>query len=547
MEKMFKLSRRAASAKWQVRKRWPTDVASFLKGEFNRSTGEGDRKAAQAQLPFLAAEYERVVAEARTKLAEAPREALTEAEAHRMAASFYRDMLPRYVVTRPLDHLSHQRLLADTRERLATAREMLGRNEFGAVAAVARTLTQQAGLSIPEDAPAWEVLHRMLMRAFVELHEAAAANLTGNPGYLPSDPMVREAPTGTAGDASRTVEALITAYEADKSPGWSGSSKKAVKPVFRLMRDAFPGRAIDSITRDDARSVVKLLEGLPIRIGLNKALAGLTVPQAVKMAARLGLPTIAPKTINDGYLLHIASMFNWARKEQWVASNPFEGLSVYDPVDDSDRRDPFSIPQLQTVFTSGHWRAPWEDGTGKAGDFWVPLLCLFHGLRNGEAAGLRVEDIGEEAEHHVIRLQPYDDRKLKTTDSRGTIAMHPEMIRLGFLRYVKGRKEIGETLLFAEGVVNSRGQVGAKVGERFSRDVKRLGLVGRKLGMHSFRHCFEDRLREAELPERTALALARRREAGSSGVYGHGLSARQKAEAVAKISYPGLDLSHLCP
>ncbi len=74
MEEMFKLSRRAASAKWQVRKRWPTDVASFLKGEFNRTTGEGDRKAAQAQLPFLAAEYERVVAEARAKLAEAPRE-----------------------------------------------------------------------------------------------------------------------------------------------------------------------------------------------------------------------------------------------------------------------------------------------------------------------------------------------------------------------------------------------------------------------------------------------------------------------------------------
>lgn len=26
----------------------------------------------------------------------------------------------------------------------------------------------------------------------------------------------------------------------------------------------------------------------------------------------------------------------------------------------------------------------------------MPLLCLFHGLRNGEAAGLRVEDIDEE-------------------------------------------------------------------------------------------------------------------------------------------------------
>ena len=77
---MFKLSRRKGSAKWQVRKRWPADVAPILKGEFTKSTGEEDRKAAQAQLPYLAAEYEKAVAEARAKLAEAPREALSEAE-----------------------------------------------------------------------------------------------------------------------------------------------------------------------------------------------------------------------------------------------------------------------------------------------------------------------------------------------------------------------------------------------------------------------------------------------------------------------------------
>lgn len=545
MQEMFKLSRRKGSAKWQVRKRWPSDVASVLKGEFNKSTGEEGRKAAQAQLPFLAAEYERLVAEARAKLAEAPRVELSEAEAHRMAASFYRDMLPRYVVTRPLDPIDHQQLLADTHERLAVARSMLGRNDFAPVRGIARAVVQQAGLSLPEDAPAWEFLHRMLMRAFVELHEAAAANLAGNPGYTPSDPVIREVPVATV--PSRTVEALLEAYEADKAPGWSASTKKAVKPVFRFMRDVFGGRAVGTITREEAREAVKLLQALPFGMGKRTELAGLTVPEAIKKGAKLGLPTIKPKTVNDGYLLHIASLFNWARKEQWVAANPFEGLSVFDPVDDADRRDPFTVPQLQTLFTSGHWQGPWRDGKGKAGDFWVPLLCLFHGLRNGEAAGLRAEDIAEEGGHPVIRLQPYDNRTLKTKDSRGTVALHPEMIRLGFLRYVESRNQAGEQLLFPEGLANNRGQVGAKLGERFSLHVKQLGLEGRKLGMHSFRHCFEDRLREAELPERTALALARRREAGSSKSYGDGLSARQKAEAVAKIVYPGLDLSHLYP
>ena len=544
---MFKLTRRKGSAKWQVRKRWPSDVAPLFKGaEFTRSTGEEERKAAQAKLPYMAAEYERLVAEARSKLSETPRVDLTEAEAHRMAATFYRDMLPRYVVSRPLDAAAHQELLAETRSNLAAVRTMLGRNDFTPVMVVAETLARQAGLSIPEDAPAWVSLHRMLMRAFVELHEAAAANLAGNPGYTPGDPAIREVPVVPEGaPASRLVEALLDAYEADKAPGWSGSTKKAVKPVFRLMRDVFPGRAADSITRAEAREVVKLLQGLPVNMGRLKALEGLTVAEAVKKARKLGLPAIKPKTINDGYLLHIASLFNWARKEQWVSANPFEGLSVHDPVDDQDRRDPFTIPQLQTLFTSGPWQEPWREGQGRAGDYWVPLLCLFHGLRNGEAAGLRVEDVSEDEGFHVIRLQPYGTRKLKTKGSRGTLALHPELVRLGFLRYVEARRKLGEQLLFPEGAVNSRGQVGAKLGERFSKLVRQLGLEGRKLGMHSFRHCFEDRLREAELPERTALALARRGEPGSGKVYGDGLSARLKAEAVAKVAYPGLDLSHL--
>lgn len=116
------------------------------------------------------------------------------------------------------------------------------------------------------------------------------------------DGLTREAREQLRRARGCTVEELIEAYEADKSPGWSGSSKKAVLPVFRLLRDVFAGREVGSITRE-----------------------------AVQKGKAMGLPTIQPKTINDGYLLHIASMFNWAQREQWIASSPFSGLSVHEP------------------------------------------------------------------------------------------------------------------------------------------------------------------------------------------------------------------------
>lgn len=361
-------------------------------------------------------------------------------------------------------------------------------------------------------------------------------------GGVPSTEVHGALPAGSGGP---TVDDLISAYEADKAPGWSGSSKKAVMPVFRVLRDVFPDKVLADITRQDARGVVKLLERLPTQIGKRKELAGLSVPDAVEKGRKLGLRTISPKTINDGYLLHIASMFNWAVREQWLASTPFSGLSVYDPVDDAERRDPFTIEQLNTLFSAAPWKGPWEKGGDRPGGYWVPLLCLFHGLRNGEAAGLRVEDIAEEDGIPVLHVRAYDDKRVKTAGSRGTLPIHPELLRIGFLRYVAERREAGEYLLFPEGTANARGQIAAKLAERFSRRVKRLGLVGRKLGMHSFRHNFEDRLRAAEVAERTALALSRRTESGSSGIYGTGLSAGQMLEALARVSYPGLQLNHL--
>ena len=330
-----------------------------------------------------------------------------------------------------------------------------------------RTKMSTAELS-PEEA-AWHDLIRERDAELDELRNAVAGQRTTTAALAGRVPPARASSEGP------TIDDLIASYETDKSPSWSGSSKKAVVPVFRVLRDVFPDRAITSITRQDARELVGLLHRLPTQIGKRKELAGLTVPEAVEKGSRLGLPTIAPKTINDGYLLHIASMWNWAVQEQWIASHPFRGLSVHDPVDDAERRDPFTADQLQALFASRPWTSPWQPGSEKPGAFWVPLLCLFHGLRNGEAAGLRVEDIGCEDGVPVFHIRAYDGKSVKTAGSRGTLPLHPELLQLGFMEHVAQRRQASELLLFPEGVPNARGQIAAKLAERFSRHIKKNG------------------------------------------------------------------------
>lgn len=504
-------------AKYYFRRPVPKDLLGYFqtatgkpRTEWKFSLGTADRESAKLALRPYELETDELIAEARQMLAaaEAP-DAIPSAEEQR--AQEEQDAAALNEEARKTRYEARRDLRTEVRARM-----MLSTAELSPQEAAWRDLVNERG----KDAE----IYRQAAQGQQAANDALAGRTSG-----------------------RTLEALLEAYEADKSPRWSGSSKKAVVPVFRLLRDVFPGRDIGSITRDEARGVMGLLQSLPTNLGKRKELKGLTISQAVEKSRQMGLPTIAPKTINDGYLIHIAAVFNWAVKEHWVPSTPFSGLSVFDPVDDEDRRDPFTVEQLNTLFHSGLWSTPWQTGKGRAGDYWVPLLCLYHGLRNGEAAGLRVDDIGEEEGFPVLRIRPYEDQRLKTKESRGTLAIHPELLRLGFLEHVAHRRTANEVLMFPEGTANDRGQVGAKLGERFSDKVKALGLVGRKLGMHSFRHNFEDRIRAAELPERTGLALARRSEAGSSRIYGDGLSARQKADAIAKISYSGLDLSHLRP
>lgn len=545
----YALSRNKRSSKWQFRKRYPSDVARILPGEFIKSTGEEDKKAAQARVPMIAAEYERRIAEARAKLAEVPPTTLTDAQALAMAAQFYSAALPSYLVTRPIGQQEQRQLLQDTRERLEATREALGRNEFAMVAAAARTAARTAGVELPEDSPAMDMLRRNLMHAFVELMRAAVARLEGAPEYMPQG-LPLDAPSTVPAPSAppeRTVEALLSAYEADKTAGWSRASVDAFGPVSRILRDMFPGREVGTITREEAKRLVKVLEGLPASFGRRKELAGLTIPQMVERGKELGLPVLAAKTINSKYIVNVAAVFNWAVTEQWIASSPFKSLSVHDPVDAADKRDPFKVPQLNMLFRSRPWQCPWDDDGRSSGDYWVPLLCLFHGLRNGEAAGLRVEDVGEESGFAVLHVRPYGGRTLKTKDARATLPIHPELVRLGFMAFVAAQREAGTVQLFPDSDVGGKREVGGKIGARFSRHVQSLGLEGKRLGMHSFRHSFEDAIREAELAERTALALARRTEAGSGKSYGDGMSTRQKANALAKVTYPGLDLSHLYP
>ena len=256
-------------------------------------------------------------------------------------------------------------------------------------------------------------------------------------------------------------------------------------------------------------------------------------------------------------------MFNWAVKEEMIDRNPAQGRRVPDPTLRRDKRLPFSTAQLRAIFATPLYTGCLDDGNGYAtpgtsrprnARFWIPLVSMHCGLRLNEACQLDVSDVRliEEIACFVITERSESnttDKRLKTASSERVVPVHPELLSLGFMEFVAGRRHAGEAKLFGEVGLGATGYRSTTFSAWFARFAAKAGAASRKTCFHSLRHGFRDALREAQVPRDVALALGGWSAPGGSGsvsdAYGSGYRIGTLFEGISRVRYPDLDLSHL--
>ena len=258
----------------------------------------------------------------------------------------------------------------------------------------------------------------------------------------------------------------------------------------------------------------------------------------------------------------VQAIVNWARDtggmipdDLWA--DPFAKLRLDE---DDPEGGPFEHDQLRTLFGSPVFTAGERPEAGR-GDvaFWLPLLGLFTGARRGELAVLTASDVQkDEATGQwaiAVRKDTARGKRLKTNSSARTVPVHPELVRMGFLDYVKSvdRKD-KEAWLFA--AVSTKESVKAW-SKWFRRHLDRLGITDSRKGLHSLRHNFTDALREAGAHDGLIDALTGHTVRTVGRSYGarathaaqrHKVNVRrfgmaQLADAVGKVNYPMVDLN----
>ena len=127
-----------------------------------------------------------------------------------------------------------------------------------------------------------------------------------------------------------------------------------------------------------------------------------------------------------------------------------------------------------------------------------PMLAHYQGMRREEFCGLAIEDIvvdnGEVAYIHVCFNSI---RRLKNVQSIRNLALHPELVRLGFLDYVRRIGELGYDRIFPD---PHNPATNAPLGNRLYNELEPLRT---RLGIspHQFRHFFNNELKQKRVSQ----------------------------------------------
>ncbi len=148
---------------------------------------------------------------------------------------------------------------------------------------------------------------------------------------------------------------------------------------------------------------------------------------------------VSLKTVNDSDLVALKSVFGWAVKRRLLAGpNPAERVRLKERKRPTPRGDKgFTDAEAKALLKHALNCLP-KAGKGRkmaSAKRWVPWLMAYMGVRVGEAAQLRKQDVRE---HGGIQCA-FIDYEAGTTKTKSTwpIPLHPHLIELGFLDFVR--------------------------------------------------------------------------------------------------------------
>lgn len=551
------LNTRSGSNRLQFRRRWPSDVAHLLPGEgMARTTGSTDYEIARREHRKIEEEYDRAVDAARATLrasdrgprgilrrafvAEWPtpssKPVLTSDFAAPLARAYFKhalrnlDLEPR--ASQAVDPAAFDRELVELEDRLARLchRDDDIDHSYGATI----WALEQGGVQSAYASEACRLLSNYLDRAMIQIATIRLSRHQGDYGDKINDSMfsatgndllLPDKPASNRDDAKGTSLdiALVDMWAKERAVSLKGVAKH--RAAARWFLDKTGERTVEQITKKEVLAFKNAMIG-----------GGVTAANA------------------NAKLSCLRTLLGYAVENDLLEANPAERVNVLDKDKDRRKRKEFDLPALHALFSSPVYAedARPRQGKGEAA-YWLPLIALYTGARLEEIAQLRPKDVhrveyldGNDVARSAwfIGITQEDALTTKNAASERRVPVHPELERLGFIRFASSALANEQKQLFSGLTRNIYGKLGAKWGEWWSgyrRDV--CGIDDRRIVFHSFRHTFKYYARHVGIIDGVQRQIMGHSPGDTADEYGPSrFSLHQLVEGINQYRVPGLNL-----
>ena len=407
-------------------------------------------------------------------------------------------------------------------------------------------LLNENGITLPRDHPDRRALALAMLRAKVEAYRIVEARLGGAPDETPERPARLEtAPVENGKPLSEMRTRWIGLYK----PGTKAIDDNGLY-VGRFI-EMFGDLPVTAITRKMVRTYRDALE--KSARDMPREVRAMTFREQLAWAeARPKVPRLSPQTVNRKGVGSISACMRAAMADDVVSANPCSNLDLKVTVQDKVRRLPYSLEDLVKIFETPVYTAEqrrWVAGGGEAA-FWMPIIALYAGARLEEIGQLLCADIRQDDGIDYFDFIDLSDdvaadghvKRLKTENARRNVPVHPELVALGFMRYVAAMRAKGAKRLFPD-LKSYRGRLTHNWSKWWARHTDIHVTKNPSKVFHSFRHKFIDRWKNQMLDRTVLKAVVGHSSGDVTDKYGESVALSTRYGEICRLTYPGLDMA----
>ena len=312
---------------------------------------------------------------------------------------------------------------------------------------------------------------------------------------------------------------------------------------------------VGDLSKETIRTYITTQIQLPPQRNKNPIYRDLSVSKILKMK---DVKPQSRQNVNK-YLTRLSTMMNFGSGQGYFSENFILGMKLPVSKKDSKKREPFTDEDLVKILSPKKYLDYTIDfGKTTKSDkpdvvklqnpfYWSFLIGIFSGMRTNEILQMNIVDIIQDDKVWMFRVDEENEKRVKTENSIRNVPIHPQLVSLGFLKYLEILKTKGVDRVFPE-LTKDRDGYSSKVSRHYNE--KFLPVLGvhkpRVKVLYSTRHTFVNRCYKKSVDRDIIKQIVGHEKDFTFGIYGgNPYSSKQLYEGISKVKYKDIRWNRL--